>query len=366
MLMTMEILIIGGGVIGLSIARELKRRSVDKVTVLERGRVGREASWAAAGILAPQVEADADDDFFRLCFESNRMYPALAAELQDETGIDIELSRHGTLYLAFDAQDEKEFDHRFAWQTAAGLNVERLDRSEVKALEPDVSDTVIGGLYFPDDGQVENRKLVEALAASAKQLGVNIREGVDVKSVLSDQGRIVGVETTQGIIPADHVIITTGAWASHIELGGGQLPAEVKPIRGQMICYRPNELALRHVVYSRRGYLVPRADGRLLAGATAEDVGFDSGVTGEGLRTLRDVAVEIAPELDSCKVVDHWAGLRPYSVGGSPFIGPVKDVEGLFAAVGHFRNGILLTPITAQIIADGVLGSKNAAYKVNS
>jgi glycine oxidase len=362
----METLIIGGGVIGLSIARELKKRGVEKVTVLERGRVGREASWAAAGILAPQVEADADDDFFRLCFESNRMYPALAAELLDETGIDIELSRHGTLYLAFDVEDEKEFDHRFAWQTAAGLNVERLDRSEVKALEPDASDSVIGGLYFPDNGQVENRKLVDALAASAKRLGVDIREGVEVKSVLSDQGKIVGVETMQGHMPADRVVITTGAWASHIELGEVQLPIEVKPIRGQMICYRPHEVAIRHVIYSRRGYLVPRADGRLLAGATAENVGFESGVTDDGLRTLRDAAVEIAPGLCTSEVVDHWAGLRPYSVGGLPFIGPVKTVEGVFAAIGHFRNGILLTPITARMIADTVLGANNAAYKVNS
>jgi glycine oxidase len=362
----METLIIGGGVIGLSIARELKRRGVDKVMVLERGRVGRGASWAAAGILAPQVEADTDDKFFRLCFESNRMYPDLAAELLDETGIDVELARHGTLYLAFDADDEKEFDHRFAWQTAAGLNLERLDPSHAKALEPDVSGSAIGGLYFPNDGQVENRKLVGALGASAKLLGVDIREGIEVQSVLSDQGKVRGVATTQGRIPADRVLITTGAWTSHIELGEARLPVEVKPIRGQMICYRPHEVAIRHVIYSRRGYLVPRADGRLLAGATAEDVGFDSGVTDEALRSLQNVAVEIAPGLGSIGVTDHWAGLRPYSVGGSPFIGPVKEVEGLFAAVGHFRNGILLTPITARMIADAVLGANNAAYKVNS
>ena len=249
--------------------------------VLERGRVGRGASWAAAGILAPQVEADTDDKFFRLCFESNRMYPDLAAELLDETGIDVELARHGTLYLAFDADDEKEFDHRFAWQTAAGLNLERLDPSHAKALEPDVSGSAIGGLYFPNDGQVENRKLVGALGASAKLLGVDIREGIEVQSVLSDQGKVRGVATTQGRIPADRVLITTGAWTSHIELGEARLPVEVKPIRGQMICYRPHEVAIRHVIYSRRGYLVPRADGRLLAGATAEDVGFDSGVTDE-------------------------------------------------------------------------------------
>ena len=366
MLITMETLIIGGGVIGLSIARELKKRGADKVTVLERGRVGREASWAAAGILAPQVEADTADKFFRLCFESNRLYPALAGELLDETGIDVELNKNGTLYLAFDDADEKELDHRFQWQTAAGLGLERLDRLQVKALEPDMSDNVTGGLYFPDDGQVENRKLVDALAASAKLLGVDIREGLEVKSILSGQGAVKGVETTQGHFAADRVVITTGAWASHIELAEARLPVEVKPIRGQMICYRPQEVAIRHVIYSRRGYVVPRADGRLLAGATAEDVGFDSGVTDEALRLLQDVAVEIAPQLGGSKVTDHWAGLRPYSVSGSPFIGPVKKAEGLFAAVGHFRNGILLTPITARMIADAVLASNNAAFKVNS
>jgi glycine oxidase len=361
-----DLLIIGGGVIGLSIARELKKRGVNNVKVLERGRIGREASWAAAGILAPQVEADTDDEFFRLCFESNRMYAALADELFDETGIDVELNKNGTLYLAFDDVDEKEFDHRFQWQTAAGLELKRLDRSQVRALEPDVSDNVIGGLHFPDDGQVENRKLVDALAASAKLLGVDIREGIEVKSILSDHGRVKGVETTQGRIPVDRVVITTGAWASHIELGDTSLPVEVKPIRGQMICYRPQGVAIRHVIYSRRGYVVPRADGRLLAGATAEDVGFDSSVTDEALRLLQDIAVEIFPRLGGSKVIDHWAGLRPYSVSGSPFIGRVKEAEGLFAAVGHFRNGILLTPITARIIADAVLASNNVAFKVNS
>ena len=362
----METVIIGGGVIGLSIARELKRRGVERVCVLERGALGREASWAAAGILAPQVEADEDGEFFRLCYESNRMYPAFAAELKDETGLDIELDRRGIVYVGFDDEDEREFENRLAWQSAAGLNVERLDRSQLKTLEPGVSDKARCGLLFPDDGQVENRKLVDALAASARSLGVRVVEGVEVTGVSVEGDRVVGVETADDRIPADRVVIATGAWSSHIELGDAALPVSVKPIKGQMICYQPDEIKVSYVVYSRRGYLVPRADGRLLAGATAEDVGFDSSTTADGLRSLQESAAEIAPGLAGYEVKDHWAGLRPYADGGLPYIGAVGGAEGLFAAVGHFRNGILLTPITARMIADAVLGTDTASHAVIS
>src|SRR6476646_5991808 len=181
----METLIIGGGVIGLAIARELKKRGAGHVRVLEKGRVGREASWAAAGILAPQVEADEDGEFFRLCYESNKMYRVFADELRDETGIDVELDGRGVVYLGFDETDEREFNHRLKWQSAAGLKVKKLDRTQLKTLEADASDRAISGILFPDDGQVENRKLVEALAASAKSRGVEIEEGIEVSSVVS-------------------------------------------------------------------------------------------------------------------------------------------------------------------------------------
>jgi glycine oxidase len=162
------------------------------------------------------------------------------------------------------------------------------------------------------------------------------------------------------VYQADAVIIATGAWTSFIKLDKGILPMEVKPIRGQMVCYRPDELRLEHVVYSKHGYLVPRADGRLLAGATAEDVGFDRSTTVDGISALVDAAVEIVPRLNGLEIADKWAGLRPYIPGGAPLIGRVSGVDGSFAAVGHFRNGILLAPITARMIADEVLGSRAA------
>jgi glycine oxidase len=353
-----DVIVIGGGVIGLSIARELKKRGAGQICVLEKSNVGREASWAAAGILAPQVEADEDGDFFRLCYESNRSYRQFADELQDETGTNVELDQSGVVYAGFDDSERAEFDHRYKWQRSAGLNVELLDRGGIKKLEPNISDKVVGGMYFPDDGQVENRKLVEALEKFAKLNGIKIDQGVEIDSVELENGAVSDVRSRKHTYKARTVIVATGAWTSLIKFGEGILPVTVKPIRGQMVCYRPDELRLGRVVYSKRGYLVPRADGRLLAGATAEDVGFDRSTSDEGISGLIDAAVEIAPALKRLDIVDKWAGLRPYIPGGIPFIGPVPGVKGLFAAAGHFRNGILLAPITARMIADEMLGSR--------
>jgi glycine oxidase len=351
-----EILIIGGGVIGLAIARELRKRGAGAIRIIEKGRVGREASWAAAGILAPQVEADDDGEFFKLCFASNQLYPQFASELLDETGVDIELDRRGTIYVGFDERDEEEFDRRYKWQREKRLRVDRLDRSELLKLEPSVSPDVIGALLFPDDGQVENRKLVEALSKFAELNDISIDEEVSAKKIVSSNGRVTGVLTDSGEFSAGSVIIAAGAWSSLIDIEPPQTPLVVKPIRGQMLCYRPDR-SFNHVIYSRRGYVVPRHDGRLLAGATVEDVGYDKATTVEGKKTLVEIAAEIAPGLGEIEPVEHWAGLRPRGKTDIPYIGPVAGIDGLFAAVGHFRNGILLTPITARMAADDIKGS---------
>jgi glycine oxidase len=359
---TSDILIIGAGVIGLSIARELRKRGFSNIRILERGLIGYEASWAAAGILAPQVEADAYDDFFELCYESNRMYDRFAAELFDETGVDIELDSSGVLYIAFDDRDSREFDARFAWQKAAGLKVERLPAVETLEIEPFVSPRVRESLLFPDDRQVENRKLVEALSQFARLNSVEIGENKNIRGILTEGNRVVGVRTNNGDYIAGKVVVATGAWTSLIELGESALPIEVKPIRGQIISFRPSGHLFKHVLYSRKGYLVPRADGRLLAGATVEDVGFDKSTTDEGISRLKEIATEIAPSLRDLDVSDKWAGLRPMTSDGRPFIGPVPGVEGLFIATGHYRNGILLTPITARLIVDEIIGDQSGKF----
>ncbi len=339
-----DVAIIGGGVVGLAIARELARRCFE-VVLLERGKLGREASWAAAGMLAPQAEADRMDDFFRLAAASRDLYPQFAQALLEETGIDVELDQTGTLYLAFDDEEAAELESRFRWQQQAGLSVEKLTAAEARSLEPKISAGVCMALRFPHDWQVENRRLIAALARSAHRQGATLLQGVEARAVVIRDEKVQAVETAQGCIHARFAVLASGAWATSLAPH-----ARVEPVRGQMICLEANLPIVSHVVYSQRGYLVPRRDGRLLAGSTMERVGFDKSVTARGLHEITRHALEISPEIGNLAVTDTWAGLRPHAPGDWPIIGPDARIQGLLYATGHYRNGILLAPITAEII----------------
>jgi len=340
--------IIGGGVVGLTIARELAQRRIS-VVLLERGKLGREASWAAAGMLAPQAEADRMDDFFRLAAASRDLYPQFAQALREETGIDVELDQTGTLYLAFDEREAEELESRFQWQQQAGLSAEKLTAAEARSLEPQLSADVRMALRFPRDWQVENRRLIAALARSAHKLGAALLQGVEARAVVIRDDRVQAVETAQGCVHVRFVVLASGAWTNFLELGRPQ-SVRVEPVRGQMICLEASLPIVSHVVYSRRGYIVPRRDGRVLAGSTVERVGFDKTVTARGLCEIARHALEISPEIGNLSVTETWAGLRPHAPGNRPIIGPDARVQGLLYATGHYRNGILLAPITAKII----------------
>lgn len=350
---TAEIVIVGAGVIGLAVARELAICGVRDILLIERGAIGREASFAAAGIIAPQAEADEPNDFFRLASASRDLYPAFARALMEETGIDVELDTTGTLYLAFTDADEEEIQRRFEWQTRAGLIVERVTANKAIALEPCISRDLRAALKFPFDVQVENRLLVEALSNSCKRYNISFLTDTTVKSLTSDSGKAAGVETSRGFIASNVVIVAGGAWTSMIE----GLPAiPIEPVRGQMLCFRGEPKVAEHVIYSPRGYVVPRRDGRLLAGSTIERVGYDKGVSTAGLQTIRSHALEIFPRLHEVPLTDSWAGLRPCSTDNLPVIGPCGEIEGLVYATGHYRNGILLAPITGRLVAAAILG----------
>jgi len=356
-----EILIVGGGVIGLSIARELRRRGAGRISILERGAIGSEASHAAAGMLAPQAEADETDDFFHFCDESNKLYPQFAEELLAETGVSIELDRHGTLYLALTDDDVRRIRHRFAWQKKAGLNVEHLSANEARKLEPFISPDVREALFFPNDWQVENRKLLTALEKYAEINDIEIVENTEVKSLLIEKNKIVGAETGGEKFGAETVVLATGAWTSLIKADGLMMPF-VKPIRGQIVGYRTAKRLFGMVIYTPRSYLVPRLDGRILAGATVEDVGFDKSVTAEGVDFLRENALEIAPGLVNLTPGESWAGLRPFATDGLPILGAFPEIENLFIATAHYRNGILLAPRTAEILADAIIENVESEY----
>ena len=363
-----DVVVAGGGVIGLSVARELARSGL-KATIVERGRVGREASHAAGGMLAPQSEADGEDAFFRLQCASRDLYPSFAEELFEETGLSIELDRTGTLYLGFNEEDAAELERRYRWQSRAKLTIERLTSGEVRALEPRVSPHVLLGLRFARDWQVENRRLVAALAASVEKQNVRILTGTEATGVRLEGDRVRGLETSRGLVEADAVVLAAGAWTSLLPcttrphgapsaLPLRALPGHppIEPVRGQMLCLEAHPPLCAHVIYSPRGYLVPRRDGRLLAGSTTERAGFEKLLTLEGVRAMAQHALEIAPAIAQLPIVDAWAGLRPCADDEWPVLGASTEARGLFYATGHYRNGILLAPLTARLIADLVTG----------
>ncbi len=357
-----EVLIIGGGVIGLSIARELHKQGVRRITLLEKGVCGEEASWAAAGMLSPQVEADKTGSFFDLCCDSRDIYPAFAEELFDETGVDIELDRTGTLYLAFTDSDVSEIRERFRWQQKAGFSVEHFSEEETRRAEPCVSPFVREALFFPNDWQVENRKLVAALKCYAEMNGIEILEKTHVEKLIIENNNVIGAQTDAGIINADMTIVTTGAWTSLIKLGDSDMPVKIEPVRGQIVAFQAADRVFQHVICSHKGYIVPRHAGRLLAGSTSENVGFDKSVTESAGLSIREMACEITPRIVDLPIVDRWAGLRPCASDALPVLGSIGGIHGLFMATGHYRNGILLAPLTAKLAAEALVSGTDSEY----
>lgn len=353
---TAEVIIIGGGVIGLAVARALALRGVRDVLLIERSGLGAESSSAAAGMLAPQAEANRAHEFFFLTCRSRDLYPAFAAALLEETGIDIELETTGTLYLAFTEHDVDELERRFDWQTRAGLPLARLSAADVRKLEPAIDENVRAALEFPLDTQVENRRLISALAAANERLGVRMEVGTAVTSLKIERGQFTGLETSRGFIATDRAVIAGGAWSSLIGASDIVLPKlRIKPVRGQMLCFEAQPQVSRHVVYSPRGYIVPRRDGRLLAGSTTEHAGFEKRVTAAGIHSILTAALEISPRIASLPLTDSWAGLRPRAADTLPVLGPCAEIGGVFYATGHYRNGILLAPVTGEIIAGAIV-----------
>ena len=321
------------------------------VTVLERSIPGAEASSAAAGMLAPQFEASGPGPMLDLCLLSRMAWPKWAAELQSKSGVDVGYLPSGGLQVAFTEDEVHALDAKVAWQKAHGLRAELVTDASLRELEPALSPKALAASDFPDDHQVDPRKLMRALAVAATRAGVKFRSGT-VRSLLEKEGTVTGVDLDGEKLEASLVVLAAGAWSGLV--AGAEIdPARVKPVRGQMMELQLRAPIFRRLLKSASGYLVPRADGSVLVGSTMEMVGFDKNVTAEGLSKLLAAAIQLTPQLASAPVTSTWAGLRPWTDDQLPFLGEGAKA-GLLLATGHFRNGILLAPITARLLGQVV------------
>jgi glycine oxidase len=350
-----EVLIVGGGMIGCAIALRLRDRGLG-VTVVDRGEPGREASWAAGGILAPEVEAHGPGAFVDLMRAAVARWRPFAEELRARAELDVGYRDDGTLQLAFDDDEAAVLQARARWQRESGIAVETLTAAELARLEPALAPPSLA-LRYASGHQIDTRAAVRALVAACVRAGVDFVRG-EVRRVRHDARRVLGVDTDGGPRDAAHVIVAAGAWSSQLD-GVPLPPGAVTPVRGQMIeldaAAEPQRHRVRHVVFGAGGYLVPRADGRVLVGSTEERVGFVKEVTAAGLGALCARVARLCPSLAALPVADRWSGLRPASADALPYIGATA-VRGLWLCTGHFRNGVLLAPLSAEIVTALVTG----------
>lgn len=351
-----DVLVVGGGIVGLSAARRLAMEGA-RVMVVERRRPGGEASSAAAGMLATQIHADAGEPLLPLALRARERMLSLVPELEAETGIDVDLSTRGALAVAFTEDEERRLGARVDWQKRHGLPVELLGADDIRQAEPNVSPDVRGGALFRHDHRLDNVRLVRALAASCVRRGAALLSGRPVTGLVVAGDRVAGVRAGNETLEAPVVINAAGAWAGL--LAGDPAPPPVEPVRGLIVSFDLAPSLLTHVVWSDRGYLVPRSDGRLLAGSTVERAGYDKSVTAASLRSVLQIALEIAPRLADVHVADTWVGLRPGSADELPIVGP-GALRGLVHATGLFRNGILLGPLVGEAAAELALGRRPA------
>ncbi len=343
-----EVIIIGGGIIGMLTARELHAAGVD-VLVIERGPLGGESSWAGGGIISPLYPWRYSSAVNRLAEISKTIYPGLAQQLQQESGVDCELLCSGLLFT-----DLKERQQAQDWAKAWSVDVQTItDAAQIHLIEPQLSTSIDSGLWLPGIMQIRNPKLVKAMKGSFDALAFNYREHTPVTELIIDSDVIKGVQTANDTFTAEKVIIASGAWSS------GFIRHEknvvVEPVKGQMIMFKGEAGLVRRMVLSSGHYIIPRKDGRVLAGSTLERTGFDKTITEEATVELKRAAVEIIPALGDMEIERQWAGLRPGTEQGIPYICKHPDIEGLYINAGHYRNGVVLGAASARLMAEIVL-----------
>jgi glycine oxidase len=357
-----DLLVLGGGIIGLAVAWRARARGMS-VTVLERGEIGMGTSHVAAGMLAPVAEVEfgeAGQAVLELGLRSVELWPGFAAELEQASGERVGLLQTGTLVLARDEDEARELDRQIEWRDSLGLRTSRLLGSEARELEPALAPTVRLALEAPEDHSVDPRLVLAALRRACEAAGVRLREQAPVARVELDGAstRVTGVVLGNGeYVAARHLVIAAGAWSGNLE----GLPAEarvaVRPVKGQLLRLRDpaGSGLLERVVRFAGGYLVPRADGRYVLGATVEERGFERHATAGGVYQLLRDAHELVPGVSELQIEELCVGLRPGTPDNLPVIGP-GALAGLTWATGHYRNGILLAPLTAELVVEALAG----------
>ena len=351
----MRVVIVGGGVMGCATALELANRGVCDIVVLERAVPGAEASSAAAGMLAAQIESRDEAELAKFV-AARDAYGPWAAALREVTGIDIAHRRSGVLALARTEHDLGRLKRDVDAQVGSGLRAELVDGARARSIEPELCEGLAGAAYYPDDAQVDPPQLLRALVVAASKAGVVIRGGTTVASLVSEGGRCVGVALApREIMRADAVILAAGSWSSLVPGVPDDMP-RVRPVRGQLVLLEERPPRTSTIVFEGHSYVVPRGDGRVICGSTMEDVGHRREVTASGVHAILGAALAVMPRLGEAEVVRSWCNFRPSvtSATGAPLVGQ-SPLPGLFLATGHHRNGILLAKVTADAVADAIL-----------
>jgi glycine oxidase len=343
-----DVLVLGGGVIGLTVAYQLAREGVG-VAVVDRGDFGREASWAGAGIIPPGNSRHARTPFDLLLARSSELFSPLSQELRERTGIDNGYVRCGGLEV-----DDGDGAAARTWREQ-GVSVEVLQADALRRLEPALAPDVARACHLPDLAQVRNPRHLKALLAGCAALDVALRPGCPVHELRRDGRRVAAVATDGGRLTAGRVVVAAGAWSDGLLRPLGFGPG-VHPVRGQIALLNTRTRLFHKVIEHGKRYLVPRLDGRVLVGSTEEHAGFDKRTTAGAVRGLLDFALGLVPALDGAELERCWAGLRPGSPDGLPFLGPVPGYDNLFVAAGHFRSGIQLSAVTGQVVQELLLG----------
>jgi glycine oxidase len=350
---TCDIAVVGGGVIGLSIAYILAREGLS-LTVIDAGAMGRAASWAGAGMIAPFRRKVAGSAMTELRSWGAELYREWSPALLDETGIDNGFRVSGGLDVAADDADEADLSTAAGRWRVEGVEAERLDPADFARVEPALNPALRRAYYLPDRAQIRNPRHLQALTASIERTESTLETEDEVLGFKLRRGRIEGLRTRTGQINCNQVILTAGAWSGGLLEGLG-VSLATPPLKGQIVLFKSHGPLLSRIIEHGKHYLVPRDDGRVLAGATEEDAGFNTRSTPLAIRELIDEALLLCPALAEAEVERTWAGLRPGSIDTRPYIGRVPGFPNLIVATGHKRAGLQLAPSTAEVVADLVL-----------